>query len=250
MVSIHASEKTQKERAYVNSAYPLVVAVLPDVPEEHRELLRSQGCVVREIEPVYPPGNQDAYARAYYIINYSKLRIWNFKEYSKMLYLDADIQVFGNIDDLFDLPEWRKSRGRTRYNLHLLLHTSTPVCLCLSLAKPSTCESLLKTLQVTPPTPFAEQDFLKRFFGKDFKPVSPVYNLILDGSAYGSVTEAIVVDFEMVSFKSAPDDAKAQTESDYFKTSQAADGAAGDDAKSYLVFNSLILNFSTTLHLG
>nr|CAD1833191.1 unnamed protein product [Ananas comosus var. bracteatus] len=39
----------------VGSAYPLVVAVLPDVPESHRRLLRSQGCIVREIEPVYPP---------------------------------------------------------------------------------------------------------------------------------------------------------------------------------------------------
>ncbi|RZR86080.1 hypothetical protein BHM03_00013176 [Ensete ventricosum] len=35
----------------VGSAYPLVVAVLPDVPESHRHLLASQGCIVREIEP-------------------------------------------------------------------------------------------------------------------------------------------------------------------------------------------------------
>jgi len=61
----------------VKSAYPLVVAMLPDVPEEHREILRSQGCVVREIEPVYPPDNQVEFAMAYYVLNYSKLRIWN-----------------------------------------------------------------------------------------------------------------------------------------------------------------------------
>ena len=61
----------------VKSAYPLVVAVLPDVPEEHREILRSQGCTVRDIEPIYPPENQIRFAMAYYVINYSKLRIWN-----------------------------------------------------------------------------------------------------------------------------------------------------------------------------
>lgn len=61
----------------VKSAYPLVVAILPDVPEEHRELLRSQGCIVREIDPIYPPSNQIQFAMAYYVINYSKLRIWN-----------------------------------------------------------------------------------------------------------------------------------------------------------------------------
>ncbi|KAH9627076.1 hypothetical protein KSS87_023764 [Heliosperma pusillum] len=58
------------------SRYPLVVAVLPDVPEEHRRILVSQGCIVREIEPVYPPENQTQFAMPYYVINYSKLRIW------------------------------------------------------------------------------------------------------------------------------------------------------------------------------
>lgn len=59
------------------SAYPLVVAILPDVPAEHREILHSQGCIVREIEPLNPPDDQHTtYAMAYYVINYSKLRIW------------------------------------------------------------------------------------------------------------------------------------------------------------------------------
>ena len=60
----------------VKTAYPLVVAVLPDVPEDHRRMLLAQGCIVREIEPVYPPANQTQFAMAYYVINYSKLRIW------------------------------------------------------------------------------------------------------------------------------------------------------------------------------
>lgn len=60
----------------VNSMYPLVVAVLPDVPVDHRRILESQGCIVKEIEPVYPPENQTRFAMAYYVINYSKLRIW------------------------------------------------------------------------------------------------------------------------------------------------------------------------------
>ena len=63
------------------SLYPLVVAVLPDVPEEHRQILESQGCIVREIEPVLPPENQTQFAMAYYVINYSKLRIWEVKYY-------------------------------------------------------------------------------------------------------------------------------------------------------------------------
>jgi inositol 3-alpha-galactosyltransferase len=63
------------------SSYPLMVAILPDVPEEHRKILESQGCIVREIEPVYPPDNQTQFAMAYYVINYSKLRIWEVISY-------------------------------------------------------------------------------------------------------------------------------------------------------------------------
>lgn len=66
-------------RKVAGSAYPLVVAVLPDVPEEHRRMLVSQGCIVRQIEPIYPPENQTRFAMAYYVINYSKLRIWGVK---------------------------------------------------------------------------------------------------------------------------------------------------------------------------
>ena len=59
------------------SANPLVVAILPDVPEEHRRILESQDCIVREIVPLSPPENYaHQFAMAYYVINYSKLRIW------------------------------------------------------------------------------------------------------------------------------------------------------------------------------
>ena len=65
----------------VGSAYPLVVVVLPDVPESHRRILISEGCLVREVQPIYPPAEnqtqQLAMADASYdAINYSKLRIW------------------------------------------------------------------------------------------------------------------------------------------------------------------------------
>ncbi|KAJ4878456.1 Galactinol synthase 7 [Raphanus sativus] len=92
MDPVNLRQKAHQQRAYIY-----------DVPG--REILRSQGCILREIEPVYPPGDQVSYARDYYIINYSKLRIWNLIEYNKVVFLDADIQVYDNIDELFDLPD-------------------------------------------------------------------------------------------------------------------------------------------------
>ncbi|KAK6118133.1 hypothetical protein DH2020_048117 [Rehmannia glutinosa] len=207
----------------VRSAYPLVVAVLPDVPAEHRRVLEDQGCVVREIEPVYPPENQTRFAMAYYVINYSKLRIWevrgsfarvgagicwrsHFVEYSKMIYLDGDIQVFENIDHLFDLEDGHfyavmdcfceKTWSHTpQYKIGYCQQCPEKVTWRDDMGQPpalyfnagmfvfepgiSTYENLLKTLRITPPTPFAEQDFLNMFFKDIYKPIPNVYNLVL-----------------------------------------------------------------------
>lgn len=190
----------------VKSAYRLVVAILPDVPEEHREILRSQGCIVHEIEPIYPPENHVQFAMAYYVINYSKLRIWNFEEYSKMVYLDADIQVFENIDHLFDMADgyfyavmdcfcektWSHS---AQFSIGYCQQCPEKVTWPAEMGSPPplyfnagmfvyepsrlTYESLLQTLRTTPPTPFAEQDFLNMFFQHKYKPIPPIYNLVL-----------------------------------------------------------------------
>ncbi|CAK7340482.1 unnamed protein product [Dovyalis caffra] len=189
------------------SKYPLLVAILPDVPEEHRRILVSQGCIVREIEPVHPPENRDThFAMAYYVINYSKLRIWEFVEYSKLIYLDGDIQVFDNIDHLFDMPDgyfyaardcfcektWSNS---PQYKIGYCQQCPDKVKWPAEMGpKPplyfnagmfvyepnlSTYHDLLETLKVTPPTLFAEQDFLNMFFRDVYKPIPSDYNLVL-----------------------------------------------------------------------
>ncbi|CAO2187220.1 unnamed protein product [Urochloa humidicola] len=196
----------------VGSAYPLVVAVLPDVPEDSRRILASHGCVVREIQPVYPPENQTQLAMAYYYaINYSKLRIWEFVEYEKMVYLDAGIQVLENVDELFDLdkghfyavtdcfcdktlshtPEYKVGYCQQQFFPDDKVPVAWPAAAELSsppalyfnagmfVHEPSmaTAKALLDSLHATPPTPFAEQDFLNMFFREQFKPIPPVYNL-------------------------------------------------------------------------
>ncbi|PIA40583.1 hypothetical protein AQUCO_02500352v1 [Aquilegia coerulea] len=190
----------------VKSAYPLVVAMLPDVPEEHRELLRSQGCIVREIEPIYPPENQVQFAMAYYVINYSKLRIWNFEEYSKMVYLDADIQVYENIDHLLDATDgyfyavmdcfcektWSHS---PQYSVGYCQQCPDKVTWPTEMGSPPslyfnagmfvfepsrlTFDSLIENLRITVPTLFAEQDFLNKYFNHIYKPIPLIYNLVL-----------------------------------------------------------------------
>ncbi|KAL1545973.1 glycogenin [Salvia divinorum] len=190
----------------VGTIYPLVVAVLPDVPSEHRRILVDQGCIVREIEPVYPPENQTQFAMAYYVINYSKLRIWEFVEYSKMIYLDGDIQVFDNIDHLFDMdngyfyavmdcfcektwshtPQFQigycqQSPDRVHWPESLGPKPPKYFNAGMFVFEPSlpTYHDLLQTLKVTAATPFAEQDFLNMFFRDVYRPIPNNYNLVL-----------------------------------------------------------------------
>ncbi|KAF3683405.1 Galactinol synthase 2 [Capsicum annuum] len=140
--------------------------MFPDVPVEHRHILINQGCIVREIEPVYPLENQTQFAMAYYVINYPKFRIWDFMEYSKMIYLDGDIQCP-------DKVQWPKEKLGTKPSLYFNSG--------MFVFKPnfSTYNDLLRTLRVTPSTSFAEQDLLNMFFKDIYKPIPNKYNLVL-----------------------------------------------------------------------
>ncbi|MCL7052120.1 hypothetical protein MKW94_005153, partial [Papaver nudicaule] len=133
---------------------------------------------------------------AYYVINYSY----------KMIYLDGDIQVFENIDHLFDLSncyfyavmdcfcekEWRQTPQykigycqqcpeRVKWPAEMGAPPSLYFNAGMFLFEPNlfTYHDLLKQLKIAPTTPFAEQDFLNVFFRDTYKPIPPVYNLVL-----------------------------------------------------------------------
>ncbi|KAE8699659.1 Galactinol synthase 1 [Hibiscus syriacus] len=155
---------------------------------------------LRKVKAAYP------LALAYYVINYSKLRIWEFVEYSKMIYLDGDIQVYDNIDRLFDLADGNfyvvmdcfceKTWSHTpQYKIGYCQQCPDKVKWPAKLGNPpplyfndgmfvfepslTNYESLLKTLEITIPTPFAEQDFLNMFFKDIYKPIPLIYNRVL-----------------------------------------------------------------------
>jgi inositol 3-alpha-galactosyltransferase len=129
-----------------------------------------------------------------------------FVEYNKMIYLDGDIQVYENIDHLFDLPDGyfygvmdcfcEKTWSHTpQYKIGYCQQCPEKVQWPKQMGQPpslyfnagmflfepsiQTYHDLLKTVQVTPPTPFAEQDFLNMYFKDIYKPIPLVYNLVL-----------------------------------------------------------------------
>jgi inositol 3-alpha-galactosyltransferase len=132
-------------------------------------------------------------------------------EYERMVYLDADIQVYSNIDHLFDLEKGKFHAVMDCFCEKTWSHTPQyKIGYCqqcpervawpeqeqeqelgpppplyfnagMFVHEPSlrTAKDLLDALVVTPPTPFAEQDFLNLFFRDVYSPIPPVYNLVL-----------------------------------------------------------------------
>lgn len=132
--------------------------------------------------------------------------VMQFVEYSKMIYLDGDIQVFENIDHLFDLPDGHfyavmdcfceKTWSKTpQYKIGYCQQCPDRVRWPAEMGEPpalyfnagmfmfepsiSTYHDLLETVKVSPPTTFAEQDFLNMYFKHIYKPIPLVYNLVL-----------------------------------------------------------------------
>jgi alpha-N-acetylglucosamine transferase len=98
----------QRSLLAVGSLHSLIVMITPDTVSECAvDVLENEGCVVQAIERYVPGGRIDHrnYKLACYAECWCKLRMWEMTEFERLVYLDADMLVLRNIDDLFVLPE-------------------------------------------------------------------------------------------------------------------------------------------------
>jgi hypothetical protein len=88
--------------ALTGSQYARSVMVTADVGRKDRELLSTLAQVI-EIQRVQHP---HYISNAHYRDTFTKLRIWELAMFKKVVYIDVDVVIVRNIDDLFDLSEW------------------------------------------------------------------------------------------------------------------------------------------------
>ncbi|CAA6671453.1 unnamed protein product [Spirodela intermedia] len=173
----------------------------------------------REVEPIYPPENQVQFAMAYYVINYSKMRV--FELISCFLFFFCWVTVRGlqqdgllgrgypglqqrrpplrhpdgrfyAVMDCFCEKSWSYSPQyaigycqqcpeRVRWPPELGPPPSRYFNSGMFVFEPSraTSRSIIEALRIIPVTPFAEQDFMNIFFEKIYEPLPLDYNLIL-----------------------------------------------------------------------
>ncbi len=96
-------------RSLINSGshYPLVVMVTDKIDAATRQLMRDEGCLLRDVAPLSPnPQLANSYANARFAEVWTKLRVWTLTEFKRIAFLDADMLVTQNMDELFslDLP--------------------------------------------------------------------------------------------------------------------------------------------------
>jgi inositol 3-alpha-galactosyltransferase len=89
----------------VDTMYQLIVIITPTVTSEAISTVQTEGCLVRMVETFRPEHVEHGqYVRALYAECWNKLRMWEWEEYGRLIYLDADMVVQYNIDALFNLP--------------------------------------------------------------------------------------------------------------------------------------------------
>uniref|UniRef100_A0A061R120 Hexosyltransferase n=1 Tax=Tetraselmis sp. GSL018 TaxID=582737 RepID=A0A061R120_9CHLO len=171
-----------------NSAFHLVVATTPTVPDELAKELASEPNVrVRPIEWLDLPksfeeAGEKIFANKQFIANFSKLRMWEFcDEYDKLVYLDADTLPMQNIDDMFLAPHFSgvldnmtpdAAFSSEKFQVPSFLPRASLSCsrayfnAGVFVFEPSLEElaAMKEALRTYPVTRFAEQDFLNDFF--------------------------------------------------------------------------------------
>lgn len=91
----------------VRSRFPLLVAIVEDIYNEELDyLLKEFGCDIEVVPRLqYSTEVQNTCAGKSVLNTASKIQIFDFKRFDKLVYIDADSLVLENIDELFDWPD-------------------------------------------------------------------------------------------------------------------------------------------------
>jgi lipopolysaccharide biosynthesis glycosyltransferase len=96
VITLHSSLMKTKPK------YKFLCLITPNISKNVRDMLFIFDIEILEIEPVTNPHNSNEKDRRYY--NYSKLNMFGLTQFSKIVYIDADMVVLHNLDELFDKP--------------------------------------------------------------------------------------------------------------------------------------------------
>lgn len=94
---------------YGKTKYPFVCVCSVNMRNEDIDLLRKEGinCIRLKktmLDDIRIPNQNDNYKHWNY--TFDKLMLWSMIEYDKIVFLDSDMLVMDNVDNLFDYPDF------------------------------------------------------------------------------------------------------------------------------------------------
>jgi alpha-N-acetylglucosamine transferase len=195
------------------SAAPLVVMVTDEIDGQARRLLQDDGCLLHDVAPLRPAGGSaDSYANARFAEVWTKLAVWGLTEFERVVFLDADMLVTRNMDELFALdladgaiaachacrcnpnriasypPSWTPETcfyTHCRGGDHVTEPEATDNYLNGGFLVLSPDEAVLADMVARLAAvddlsryPFAEQDFLNEYYRDRWQPLPYIYNAL------------------------------------------------------------------------
>ncbi|QKJ87716.1 glycosyltransferase family 8 protein [Paramixta manurensis] len=203
--TLHASLQASGTR------WPLVVMVTEEIAPAECQRLREQGCLIRAVMPLNP-GNQSAehYVAERFTDVWTKLRSWELTEFERVVFLDADMLVMQNMDELLEMPlpeqgiaachacrcnpnhianyprswtpencaySWQERNQPTPDRLDNYLNSGLLV-LTPDEQVFQQLEAAIAAITDLSAYPFPEQDLLNEFFAKRWTPLPWIYNAL------------------------------------------------------------------------
>ncbi|KAL9016793.1 MAG: hypothetical protein Q9185_005881 [Variospora sp. 1 TL-2023] len=95
--------------------YPLIVLVTPSLPSSSLRALELEShhnslLLIHPIEPLLPPAQSTSSVASRFEDTWTKLRAFSLTHLSSAVFLDADLTVYKNMDQVFDIalpaPDW------------------------------------------------------------------------------------------------------------------------------------------------
>lgn len=88
----------------VNSKYPLVIAMINPIYTYYRDLIVKMGCIPEYINEVrYHKELQEGFLKNHRLLNTSsRVSVFELRQYDKMVFIDADVLITRNVDELFN----------------------------------------------------------------------------------------------------------------------------------------------------
>jgi glycogenin len=167
-----------------NTPYPFLILLLPSVSETAELSLKKLGATPLRINMLdYPfPVNAEKVA-INKMCRYSKLHIWSQVDYEKIVFVDMDMLIVRNLDDVFAYPEFSavKDAGDA-YNTGLFVLSPSM----------DTYKDMLHKYSNSPSYNQGDQGFINWYFGgggkmgRDVKYSLPVdYNVMVKNQRFG-----------------------------------------------------------------